>query len=163
MTRKSLLIAALALFFTAPLAAQDSFTDHLRKKEAGKGTIKLHHDATIDNLVNGRVAGIGQVEGAGAGTGQGGKVKANAVGYRIQVYAGGNSRTSRSEASQIGNRVKNLFTDWGVYTHFRSPRWICQVGDFKTIEEATEGLRLLKEAGTFVEAVIVRSKIIVSY
>ncbi len=164
MTRKLLLFALPALLFAAPLAAQDSFTDRLQKKEAGKGTVKLHHDAAIDNLVNGRTADAGQGAGTGSENGaQADKAKASVAGYRIQVYAGGNSGAARNEASRIGKQVKNLFADWGVYTQFRSPRWICRVGDFKTIEEANEGLRRLKEAGTFAEAVIVRSKIVVSY
>jgi hypothetical protein len=63
----------------------------------------------------------------------------------------------------MGNRVKSLFMDLSVYTHFSSPHWVCRVGDFRTYEEANEVFRQLKETGRFREAVIVRSKVNVSY
>ena len=63
----------------------------------------------------------------------------------------------------MGNRVKSLFMDLSVYTHFSSPHWICRVGDFRTYEEANEVFRQLKETGRFSEAVIVKSKVNVSY
>ena len=90
-------------------------------------------------------------------TGQ--RVRAN--GYRIQVFSGGNSRAAKTEANMMGQRVKSLFLELPVYTHFISPHWICRVGDFRTYEEAHEVFQKLKETGRFPEAVIVKSKIIV--
>ena len=85
-----------------------------------------------------------------------------AVGYRIQVYAGGNSRTSRQEAQQMAAKVKRYF-DMPTYTHFQSPRWICRVGDFRTYEEASQFLHELRATEQFDEALIVKSVIQIPY
>ena len=85
------------------------------------------------------------------------------TGYRIQVYAGGNTRASKSEAYAIASQVRATFTDVQVYTHFISPRWICRVGDFKTYEEANDFLRRMKQTQKFREASIVKSRIVISY
>ena len=69
------------------------------------------------------------------------KMKAN--GYRIQVYAGGNSRTARQEAQRMAGKVKSYFSDMATYTHFQSPRWIAG-GDFRTYEEANQALHELR-------------------
>ena len=46
-----------------------------------------------------------------------------------------------------------------VYVSFASPHWLCRAGDFRTIEEASEILRQIREMGIFREAVLVKSKI----
>ena len=46
-----------------------------------------------------------------------------------------------------------------VYTFFQPPRWLCRVGDYKSIEEAHVAMRLLKETGAFKEVAIVREQI----
>ena len=83
------------------------------------------------------------------------------VGYRIQVYAGGNNRNAKSEAYRMANQVHSEFPDLSVYTHFISPRWICRVGDFRTNEEARTMLRKMRQTQKFREASIVKSQIIV--
>lgn len=85
------------------------------------------------------------------------------VGYRIQVYAGGNSRAAREQAMRKGNQVKQYFADLPVYTHFYSPRWTCRIGDFRSYAEASRVLSELKATGAFSEAVIVKCKIQVAY
>ena len=42
-------------------------------------------------------------------------------GYRVQVFAGGNSRNDRIKAERIGNEVKSLFPGVPVYVHFYMP------------------------------------------
>ena len=90
-------------------------------------------------------------------TGQ--KMRVN--GYRIQVYSGDNSRKGKMEAMAMGQRVRGMFPELPVYTHFVSPHWICRVGDFRTYEEANEYFRQMKESGQYAEAVMVRCKVIV--
>lgn len=85
------------------------------------------------------------------------KVKIN--GYRIQVYFGDNSRKGKTEAQAAGRRFRNTFPDLSVYVSFASPHWLCRAGDFRTMEEANEKLRQIREMGIFREAVIVKSKI----
>ena len=83
-------------------------------------------------------------------------------GYRIQVYAGGNSRKDRIEAERTNNSIKEKFPDQPVYTHFYNPRWICRMGNYRSYQEASEMLKLVQEAG-FKQACIVKGKITVQY
>lgn len=89
------------------------------------------------------------------------RYKAN--GYRIQIYAGGNSRSARTEAERWGMKSRSYFPELPVYTHFYSPRWICRVGDFKTMAEASQYLQQFKQTKLFGEAYIVKSQIFVYY
>lgn len=36
-------------------------------------------------------------------------------GYRVQVYAGNNSRIARKEANEVANQIKQEFPDLSVY------------------------------------------------
>ncbi len=82
-------------------------------------------------------------------------------GYRVQAYAGGNSRKDRQEAERIGDRIKSSYPDEPVYVHFYSPRWICRIGNYRTYEEAHQMLVSLRNLG-FTQATIVKGKITVS-
>ena len=174
------LLTLLLLVAAADMMAQSTFTEQLQKAVPGKGSVVLYQSKAITDLVNGvdAAAPAGkavreQPTASGNVTPQdvitdlpSGGTSANKVrmnGYRIQVYSGGNSRQAKNEATMMGNRVKSLFMDLSVYTHFSSPHWICRVGDFRTYEEANEVFRQLKETGRFREAVIVKSKVNVSY
>jgi len=83
-------------------------------------------------------------------------------GYRVQVYAGGNSRADKLKAQQAGNSIKQAFPDQPIYVHFYSPRWICRMGNFRSFEEANNILREVKKLG-YKEACIVSGKIVVPY
>lgn len=48
--------------------------------------------------------------------------KVKAMGYRVQVYGGGNSRQSKLAAQRASAQVKRMFPEYPVYTHFESPR-----------------------------------------
>lgn len=189
---KHLFIGLLGLVLTLPLAAQ-SFTDRLERVEAGKGRVIIHQDPAIERLVNGSPEKIEKVEEKKEGekqierTAQTPVLKKNdpdssvnivrsdtttpkvyrsrytTVGYRIQVYSGGNSRAAREQAMRKGNLVKKYFADIPVYTHFYSPRWTCRIGDFRSYAEASRALSELKSTGAFSEAVIVKCKIQVAY
>jgi len=83
-------------------------------------------------------------------------------GYRVQVYAGGNSREARIKAERIGKEINALFPGVPVYVHFYSPRWICRMGNYRTYEEAHQQLRAVKNLG-YSSAIIVKGKITVPY
>jgi len=83
-------------------------------------------------------------------------------GYRVQAFAGGNSRTDRQKAEQIGNNIKAQYPNVPVYVHFYSPRWICRVGNYRTYEEAHQMLSSLRKLG-YSQATIVKGKITVQY
>ena len=83
-------------------------------------------------------------------------------GYRVQVFAGGNSRRDKIKAQQAGNAVKMAFPEQPVYVHFYSPRWICRVGNFRSYEEASKVMRQIRKMG-YRQACIVSGKITVAY
>lgn len=92
------------------------------------------------------------------------KVMRNAYkiqGYRVQVYAGGNSRKDKQKAEQISNEIKSLFPGQPVYCHFYSPRWICRMGNYRTYEEAQQILSRVKSLG-YTQASIVKGQITVT-
>ena len=72
---------------------------------------------------------------------------------------GNNSRVARNEANNVATKVKEEFPDMPVYAYFQPPRWLCRVGDFRSIEEADAAMRRLKATGVFKEVSIVREQI----
>lgn len=84
------------------------------------------------------------------------------TGYRVQAYAGGNSREDRLKAEQIGNAIKMKYPDQPVYVHFYSPRWICRVGNFRSQAEAQKMLTKVRAMG-YKQACLVKGKITVQY
>lgn len=84
------------------------------------------------------------------------------MGYRVQAFAGGNSRKDRQQAEHVRNEIKSHYPNVPVYVHFYSPRWICRVGNYRTYEEAHQMLVSLRDLG-FNQATIVKGKITVSY
>ncbi len=161
--------------------SQDTFVERLQRPVAGQGRVQVRQDAEIAALVSGRMVKsgdnllhrnrLGQTVSTTASGLQtpdtlvhdtmlwapGHKVRMN--GFRVQVYAGGNSREAKRRAYQMEGQVKNLFPDQPVYTRFVPPRWICHVGDFQTREEALELLEDLRKTGRFPEAITVKCKI----
>ena len=83
-------------------------------------------------------------------------------GYRVQAYAGGNSREAKQKANEARDRIKHAFPSEPVYVHFYSPRWICRVGNYRTLEEANRMLASIRKLG-FSQAVVVKGKISVQY
>lgn len=82
------------------------------------------------------------------------------TGYRVQAFAGGNSRNDRQKAEQIGTALKQKFPDQPVYVHFYSPRWICRMGNYRELEEAQAMLAKVKAMG-YKQATLVKGKITV--
>lgn len=82
------------------------------------------------------------------------------TGYRVQAYAGGNSRADRQKAEQIGNAIKMKFPEQPVYVHFYSPRWICRIGNFRSLPEAQKMLAKVRAMG-YKQACLVKGKITV--
>ncbi len=83
-------------------------------------------------------------------------------GYRVQAFAGGNTRADKQKAQRIGNDIKMNFPNEPVYVHFYSPRWICRVGNYRTYEEAHRMLLEIRELG-YKQALIVKGKITIQY
>jgi hypothetical protein len=166
-------------FSYSSLRAQ-TFTDYLTRNRASGCSVLLHQDADLDALVNGLVSYasaaprtvahpvlqpdtlMGDTLGPDFQLPTLGR-RMKSTGFRIQIYAGGNNRSSKTEAFRQANLVRSEFPEMNVYTKFISPRWTCRVGDFRTHEEAAEFLHRIRQSRKFKEASIVKSPIIVIY
>lgn len=147
----SILVALFALFAVTTVQAQ-TIIKSLEQNRPGQGTVNIYQDPHIEALIGVRSANSGTVEGKVIKT----------SGYRVQVYAGNNSRTAKEEAARIASQVKDYFPDLAIYTRFSNPRWICRVGDYRSIEEADAMMRKLKGTGVFKEVSIVKEQINIS-
>ena len=136
--------------------AQQSIVDDLKTHRPGEGEVTLVQDAALTNLLGKPVTSLASSDAENKTT-----LKVN--GYRVQVYAGNNSRSARNEANAMADKVKELFPELVVYTHFVNPRWLCRVGDFCSIEEADAVMRKLKATGSFREVSIVRGQVNIHY
>ena len=88
------------------------------------------------------------------------RVRRTMNGYRIQAFAGGNSREDRKKAERTANSIRAQLPNVAVSAHFYPPRWICYVGNYRTMEEANQMLRTIKGMG-YSQALVVRTKITV--
>ena len=145
---KKLSVLLLALV-SLPLMAQDNIVDRLEQTVPGQGVITIHQDERLDAL-------LGMVYDPAMSKGK----KIQTVGYRIQIYAGGNTRFAKEEAQKAAQYVKSKYPEIPVYTEFVAPRWVCRVGDYKTIEEADQVMRMLKNSRNFKEIAILPNQLI---
>ena len=143
----------LSIVFSASscmIMAQSNIVESLQTTVPGQGKVTVHQDAQISAMIGKRFVPTGTSEAQRV-------IKSR--GYRVQVYAGNNSRQARDEANAVAEKVKEKFPDMPVYTFFQPPRWLCRVGDYKSIEEAHVAMRQLKAVGNFKEVAIVREQI----
>lgn len=176
-------------------ANAQTFTERVQKKVDGKGSVTIHQNEEINQLVNDpNATGVSQhppkpneskkqtvpvkdnkqqANASNTTTSNSDKEEVESVettrkatqkitGYRVQAFAGGNSRKDRQTAEQIRNNIKAQIPNVAVYVHFYSPRWICRVGNFRTYEEAHQMMVRLQNMG-YKQASIVKGKITVSY
>ena len=140
----------IGFFFSLSAAAQKNIVEDLQTSRVGQGTVTIHQDAKISAL-------LGATYVKSAGENEPKMLKAR--GYRVQVYAGNNSRIARQEANDVAELIKMEFPELPVYAFFQPPRWLCRVGDYRSIEEADASMRRLKATGKFKEVSIVREQI----
>ena len=135
------------LLFTVLASAQQTTTlvQVLERDVPGKGTIRIESDARLDSL-------IGTVSEAESGT----KIKAK--GYRIQVFAGNNTRASKERANEVDRFIRSKYPDLSVHTEFKNPRWLCTVGDFLYYEEAYDTMRKLVKETPYKGIIILRNQ-----
>ena len=181
-------------------ANAQSYTERVRQKQQGKGTVTIHQSKEIDDLVNDPSAtgvqansqtpnakrqqptapnqqptAYSQTPNANSQQPTANSqdptivsqeptttVTRKVTGYRVQAFAGGNSRKDRQTAEQISHNIKSQFPNISVYVHFYSPRWICRVGNFRTYEEAHQMMVRLQNMG-YKQATVVKGKITVAY
>lgn len=138
--------------FTVLSLAQSNIIKSLERDVPGQGKVVIHQDDRIGANVGTENTPTVQDE----------KKVIKAAGYRIQVYAGNNTRQAKNEAYGVGSRIKEYFPDLSVYTSFMPPRWLCRVGDFRSIEEADAVMRQLRATGVFKEVSIVKEQVNIS-
>ena len=147
--KRFVLLGMLSFAFVSLAMAQQNIVQSLQKQVPGQGRVTIHQDARITALIGS--------EYIPSGTGEPRVIKTN--GYRIQVYAGNNTRRAKNEAHEVAARIKEHFPDLTVYTSFLPPRWLCRDGDFRSIEEADAMMRQLRATGVFKEVSIVKEQI----
>lgn len=154
------LFATLITFVaTFTLANAQTFMEHLTSKVSGQGTVTVLQDPRLEALVNGTKNASASKEEKTPAIPSGRKVKAR--GYRIQVYWGGSSSTDHTNAQRMGNRVTAAFPELQAYTTYKSPNWVCRVGDFATHNDAQAYVRKLKDAKITRDAIVVNSEVII--
>ena len=141
MKKLGLLLVACFVFATISVA-QNNIVKSLERNVPGQGRVTIHQDARIAALI---------------GSDEQKVIKSS--GYRIQVYAGNNTRQAKNEAYAVATRIKEHFPELTVYTSFNPPRWLCRAGDFRSIEEADAMMRQLRATGVFKEVSIVKEQI----
>ncbi len=146
MKKIALLTLLLILTASAGLQAQ-GIVKSLERAVPGQGKVTIHQDPRIGALI-----GVER-----SATGEHKVIKTS--GYRIQAYAGNNTRQAKNDAHHVAARIKQHFPELPIYTSFTPPRWLCRVGDFRSIEEADAMMRRLKATGLFKEVSIVRAQI----
>ena len=175
---KPLSILLVTLFACGSAQAQVRFTKRIQQTANGKGTVVLHQTDVISDLVDGvkpepvqhepakKPSSEGKVhqvspaeEPAPPAVVTGPARKVRVSGFRIQVYAGGNSREAKNRAEAMERKVKGFYPELEAYTRFVSPRWICHLGDFTSREQAMMVLEELRSHGGFQDAIIVKSKV----
>lgn len=146
-------IGLLLFLFASSLVSMQAqnIVKSLERNVPGQGKVTIHQDPQIESLLG--------VERTASSSSTGEQKMIKVSGFRIQAYAGNNTRQAKSDAYNVASRIREYFPELPVYTMFNPPRWLCRVGDFRTIEEADAMMRKLKATGVFKEVSIVKDQI----
>lgn len=177
--RKTLL--PLLLPFALTPAAAQTFSEHIRQSDEGKGRVILTQSARIEALVDNpaqpakstaaatpaaaaRKTAAEPAASARPATAYTGAARQRykARGFRIQIFTGGNSRNDKNNAARAGSRIHSAFPELSVYAHFISPRWVCRVGDFRSREDAEKYVALIRRSGLTQECHIVACTVLLA-
>lgn len=188
----AILLLSLSPLIVAAQSSKKGFVDNLQKDVAGWGKLTIVQEPRLTHLLNNDSAvapkkkhhdadTVGDhkqaaherrsTTDADSGTIDGNEEPRQQVklrrykisGYRVQIYAGSNSRSSRIEAEKAAQRFKGFFPRVPAYTHFYPPRWVCRVGDFKTAEEAQSFMQQVRQLKAFSGLIVVKTAIQVAY
>lgn len=187
MERRLLLLVALLPFI---VFAQKDFVENVQKTKEGWGKVVINQDSRLTKLANNdtiiepklkkegtnptsktvnKTQKVGEIKVSSDSSdtlinSNPAKIKRYKVnGYRVQIYAGSNSRNSRLEAEKAAQRFKGYFPKVPVYTHFYPPRWVCRVGDFRTEEQAETFMHQIRQLKAFSGIIVVKTAVLVSY
>lgn len=144
---KNIALSILLFVFTGVGVQAQNIIRSLERAVPGQGKVTIHQDPRVEALVGVERSAVGEQK----------VIKTS--GFRIQAYAGNNTREAKNQAHNVASRIKVTFPELAVYTSFNPPRWLCRVGDFRSIEEADAMMRKLKAVGGFKEVSIVKDQI----
>ncbi|MBO4984737.1 MAG: SPOR domain-containing protein [Bacteroides sp.] len=153
MKRFCLLCVACLLGVTAVMA-QSAIVKSLKSDVPGQGKVRIYQDPQIEALIGAEYTPSTPNEE---------QKMIKSTGYRVQLYAGNNTRQAKNEAYEMAAQVQEAFPELKIYTMFNPPRWLCRVGDYRSIEEADAMMRRLRATGQFKEVSIVRDQINIYY
>lgn len=98
MKKLGLLLVACFAFATISVA-QNNIVKSLERNVPGQGKVTIHQDARIAALIGSEYVPAGSDE----------QKVIKSSGYRIQVYAGNNTRQAKNEAYAVATRIKEHF------------------------------------------------------
>lgn len=73
-------------------------------------------------------------------------VASKVQGFRVQVFADNNQRTSQLEARKKERQINERFPEYETYIVYNSPYWRLKVGDFKSEFQAESAADEIKRA-----------------
>lgn len=139
------MLALLAVIQTAGAQSRTTYVDYLEKDIPDCGQVRIERDARLDSLIGHLVPDS-----------ESGQMKV--TGYRIQLYAGNNTRDARAKAQEVEAYMREKYPELPVYTVFKSPRWLCTAGDFQFYEDAYDLLHEIRENTPYKGALILRNQ-----
>lgn len=156
-TMRILLIFILSLFVSVasaqssdPKAAPATPTKTETAKPEGGETTKTQDDRPKE-----KASSASNAPRRVSSTYRGKRARKEARGYRIQVYSAAGNTKSKLAAQDMAAQVRKHFPELSVYCRFKSPRWVCRVGDFATKAAAERYLAKIRKAKISAEVSIV--------
>lgn len=143
------------------------FTEHIQQTIPGQTAVKITQSQEITKLVDGTTpvthpttTPTNKAESAAEENDLKASTKQtpatyHGIVYRIQAYAGGNSRQAKAQAYAVQAKIKAALPNIPVLVTFQSPRWLCLAGFCQSQEEAQQLLQRIKNCGV-PSAIIVR-------
>ena len=124
MKKLGLLLVACFAFATISVA-QNNIVKSLERNVPGQGKVTIHQDARIAALIGSEYVPAGSDE----------QKVIKSSGYRIQVYAGNNTRQAKNEAYAVATRIKEQFSRTYSLYLFQYPPVGCAVQEISAVSK----------------------------
>lgn len=138
--------AQLVLGSPIPFINEDETDDSESVDADVISTITVIQPVALENRIN---AGINQTESVvtdSISSFDGLNRSSKVHGFRVQVFADNNQRSSQQEARSKAKLINERFPEYETYIVYNSPYWRLKVGDFKSEFEAETVADELKKA-----------------
>ncbi|MDR2385815.1 MAG: SPOR domain-containing protein [Tannerella sp.] len=106
--------------------------------EKGEGAVIIHQSESIKMLVGTRIDSdnVDVVNG---------KTYLKTIGYRVQIYSGNEQRKSKEHAEKLQDQLRKMYPDIQTYVTYYAPFWKLHAGNYRSFEEASQMLRILRQ------------------